>query len=430
MAMVTVKNNLINNNILQKKQRADLDIESPYATWGEFFLILFIVIFGMFFNEILNIEFADELFELVLLLLFFKGLFLGRLKRKCGWDVKIFFGLSIFYPLYSLTLHLNTTNAILMDLLLQMKPYIAFFSVYYLGISLSPLQKSILRKSILCLVFFSFITMLWALGSINGVEYALYQIYGHSSKFYSGLILLGLLFLYCSDYSLNNMLVFFVIISMGLITLKAKMFGFFFASIALYIFLRKGLEIRFTFKNILLGVILLGGILWAAREKVSFYFLGTSDSLHALARPLLYITSIDVLKDYFPLGSGLASFGTYASSVSYSSLYYRYELDQIWGLSPEMPEFIADTFYPSLAQFGVIGVGLFILFWIFIIRNMNKQKKELNDIRIYLIGCLLIFFLGIELVADAAFTNNRGFLVMVVLGLLLNEGLEKQNKIV
>jgi hypothetical protein len=39
-----------------------------------------------------------------------------------------------------------------------------------------------------------------------------------------------------------------------------------------------------------------------------------------------------------------------------------------------------------------------------------------------------VIFLGIELVADATFTYNRGFIVMILLALLLNEMKEQSEK--
>lgn len=429
MGMVMDKNNVM---LFDGSQNRSLKNDSEYipkdASWSMFLSIIVLVIFGMFFNETLNMENMDELLEIVFLLTFLKAFIIGRLNRKIGWDIKIIFALLIFYPIYSISLHLNTTKSIFIDLLLQMKPYIAFFTIYYLGIRLTIFQKRVLKNIIFALVFFSAISLLWVIGSIDGIDYGLYKIYGHSSKFYSGLILLGLLYLFCSEYNMKNLIIYFLIISMGLFTLKGKMFGFFFASIALTYFFKRGLELRISGKNILLISILLIGILWVAKDKMFFYFSGTSDSEHALARPLLYITSLDIIKDFFPFGSGLASFGTHASRITYSKIYYDYELDHIWGISPDMPDFIADAYYPSLAQFGVFGVILFILFWISMVRKLNEIKKSGQNEKNYLIGTLLIFFLGIELVADATYTNNRGFMVMVLLALVLNEYGSKEVK--
>lgn len=48
--------------------------------------------------------------------------------------------------------------------------------------------------------------------------------------------------------------------------------------------------------------------------------------------------------DYVPFGSGLGSFGTAASAKEYSPLYYKYHMDDVWGLTLENPMFLADAF--------------------------------------------------------------------------------------
>lgn len=68
----------------------------------------------------------------------------------------------------------------------------------------------------------------------------------------------------------------------------------------------------------------------------------------------MYLHGFTILFDYFPFGSGLASFASFPSAENYSSLYYEYGLNNIGGLSPDMPDFICDAFYPTLAQFGII----------------------------------------------------------------------------
>lgn len=397
-------------------------LEQEKSSWGIFFFMLILLTFGMFFNEMLGLSDMDEILEVVLFLVFVKELILGR-TMPLGKDVKIFFFLMIFYTLYSLKMNLNTSKSILIDLLLQVKPYIAFFAFYYMNIKFSRFQKDWIKKCSLFLFGIAVFSLFWILITDDLME-GLFTFYSHPSKFYSALVLIGFTYLFCSEYSLKSLVVYFLIISLGLITLKGKMYGFFFASVALVVFLKKGMEIRFTLKNILLFSCLFVGVCWAAYAKLSFYFLGTSDSLDSLARPLLYLTSLSVYQDYFPFGSGLASFGTHASRVTYSELYYKYDLDLVWGLSPDMSDFAADTFFPSLAQYGVIGTILFILFWINIVIKLNRQKTKFKNEKAYLLGILLLVFLAIELVADAALTNNRGFVVMVLLALVLNENKE------
>ena len=92
------------------------------------------------------------------------------------------------------------------------------------------------------------------------------------------------------------------------------------------------------------------------------------------SRPAMMLTSIQILYDYFPFGSGLASFGTFASAEYYSPTYAVYGLDHLWGLSKEMPTFICDAFYPELAQFG--GSRCYTLFYF--LGNDSSQIGKKN----------------------------------------------------
>ena len=90
----------------------------------------------------------------------------------------------------------------------------------------------------------------------------------------------------------------------------------------------------------------------------------------------MYLHGFTILFDYFPFGSGLASFASFPSAENYSSLYYEYGLNNIGGLSPDMPDFICDAFYPTLAQFGIIGVILFITFWVYTYRFLRMMIRK------------------------------------------------------
>ena len=162
----------------------------------------------------------------------------------------------------------------------------------------------------------------------------------------------------------------FLLLCGGLLCTRSKYYGcFVLASFFLY-FYRPGITRKFKFKHalilILLGIIFVG-VAW---KKFNYYFItGGSDTfdpnkISSYARAALILTSFLILWDYFPFGSGFASFGSYPSSENYSTLYYEYNLDKVYGLSPDMPDFIMDTYYSTMAQYGVAGWFLFIYFWI------------------------------------------------------------------
>ena len=183
-------------------------------------------------------------------------------------------------------------------------------------------------------------------------------------------------------------------------------------------------KIQFNAKTIPVFLIILFGVAFVAKDKIELYFIQslTGEEKDLLARFVLYSTSINILfYDFVPFGSGLASFATHASGLYYSDIYPFYGIDGVWGLSKKEWYFVADTYYPSLAQFGIVGVILYIVFWIYILKKSFYYFKQTNHVKYFLIAILIVGFVSIENVADASFTSNRGFFMMMFLGLVLSE---------
>ena len=90
---------------------------------------------------------------------------------------------------------------------------------------------------------------------------------------------------------------------------------------------------------------------------------GQIDYVNGNPRLLLYVTSVDVARDYFPLGAGLGRYASPMSRVDFSPLYARYGLDRIWGLTPQFDAYITDTFWPHvLGETGVFGLICYLVF--------------------------------------------------------------------
>ena len=140
-----------------------------------------------------------------------------------------------------------------------------------------------------------------------------------------------------------------------------------------------------------------------------------------IALYVLYATAPQILIDYFPFGSGFASFGTFSSGVYYSSIYSKYGIDGVWGMSKDHYNFIADTYYPSLAQFGIVGIILYITFWIYILMKAIKFHKRTYNMKCLSMVLMIIGFFIIEGTTDSTFTTHRGFFVLMLLGLILSD---------
>ena len=112
----------------------------------------------------------------------------------------------------------------------------------------------------------------------------------------------------------------------------------------------------------------------------------------------------------------MGTFGCAAAADYYSPLYYKYKMDDIWGLTPDNPMFLADAFYPTLAQLGVVGIFLFCVFWKRRLTAMNK----IADMRYYRVAWITFFCLAIEQTADTSFLSGKGMGYCMLLALCLN----------
>jgi hypothetical protein len=123
------------------------------------------------------------------------------------------------------------------------------------------------------------------------------------------------------------------------------------------------------------------------------------------ARTALYLVAPQVASDYFPLGSGLGTFGTYISSKHYSDIYVEYGLSSIWGLRAQ-DTFITDTFWPAvLAELGWIGFILFMASTLVVTRHQIKSYYQslAPDTDFFLCSFLVSMYLLIDSVAAPTF---------------------------
>lgn len=389
-----------------------------------FVLTLF---FCVLLYNVIRFKGADELCGLLLVLFYLFFVF----KNK-DWPFNKAFLVTIacfaFYTLYSFYIHSNSPAGILTDLVIQMKPYLAFFAAYQMSAMFSTERKKLLKE--ICLLIW---VLLIPIGFYSLVDFYVFKtIMEHPTNFAASVVCLSLVYLYCSDYSLKDKFIFILMLSLGLFSGRSKFYGFFVLASCLVFYLNDIKKIQFNAKTIPVFLIILLGVAFVAKDKIELYFIQsmTGEEKDLLARFVLYSTSIDILfNDFVPFGSGLASFATHASGLYYSDIYPYYGIDGVWGLSKKEWYFVADTYYPSLAQFGIVGVILYIVFWIYILDKSFFYFRQTNHVKYFLIAILIVGFVAIENVADASFTSNRGFFMMLFLGLVLSEQKRYYNKL-
>lgn len=389
-----------------------------------FYLFTFSLVFIILLYNIIGFQFTDELCVLALFILFFYAM----LKTPDWAFNKVFLitlAIFLFYTFYSIAIGSNTKGAIFNDLIIQVKPFLGFFCVYQLRPHLNKSRK-LLLKDIILLFWLIFLLPLGLAGAVS--ESFLDIFMGHPAYYGIAVSIVGLCYLYCSDFTKKDRIIFLVLLSIGIISGRSKFYGFFVLASFLVLFLGNMKHFKLNLKNIILIVLVLGVMFFVAWDKIYLYFYQAISSNpevdeDMIARFVIYRTMPEILAAYFPFGSGLASFGTHSSGVFYSNIYVEFGIENVYGLTKNNPKFVSDTFYPSLAQYGVAGILLFVTFWIYVFRKaliysksaLIKQRKSL------IIVTLIIGFIAIESTTGSTFIAQGGLFVMMLMGLTLSD---------
>lgn len=377
-------------------------------------MFIITLIFGVFFYDFIGFNYADEVIALLLV-----GIYVLKVTRTKHihiekaflWTLLIF----VFYLVYSLFIKKNVRQAVFMDFIIQIKPYIGFFCAYALMPAFDENEKKTLRYLSVTLAVVAFIISCFGMGVIS-------QFFGHPSRQATTITALALVYLYASKYTVRNKIIFLTILSIGLLSGRSKLYGLLVVA-AIVVFTKPETLFKISFKNILIGAAVIALVIYVAWDKIYLYFIyGATESDEIWARPILYLTSIDIARDFFPLGVGFGAYGSYASAIFYSPIYERYEIDMFWGLSRDMPDFIVDTYYPTiLAQFGIVGILLFLLFFVYIFRRAKKRYLQSKKRKKMAMILVIISFFVIESISDSTFTHNRGLFMLMLSSLLLSE---------
>ena len=140
---------------------------------------------------------------------------------------------------------------------------------------------------------------------------------------------------------------------------------------------------------------------------------------------MTYKTSLTILLDYIPFGPGMGTFACNGAMQYYSPLYIKYGLSGIWGLGAGGRLFICDAYYPSLAQFGIVGVFFFCWFW----KRRLAAFDIIADMRYYRVAMITFCCLAIEQTADSSWLSGKGMGYCMLIALCLNANRNRRMQI-
>ena len=391
---------------------------------ARFYTLFWVIYFPVCiaFTNVVKFDLSDELLCILLLLYAItKKRFIAKEKKKTG-EIKIYIAIMLFYIVYSFVIDITTPRGIWLDILQQIRPYTVFYLTWMLAPQFTETQKKLIVRvmlaSFLGYLFF-FRTNPYVVSPFGGEESAaLGQI----------ALCCGMIYFLFTEHTKRNRNIAIFLMLLGLASGKSKYIGECIAFIALVVYVDK--KIRFDNMATYLKVGLLGTvIIFFTWTKFNAYYVeGFQEDAERMARPETYKTGLLIMKDYFPFGSGLGTFASAAAAKEYSPLYYKYKIDDIWGLTPENPMFLADTFYPIVySQFGFFGALMFLWFW----KRRLQEANRIIDPNYYKMALMCILALALENTADSSYLSGKGMGYFMILAICLNSNrlLGKKNEL-
>jgi len=369
---------------------------STFFTW---FWILYLPFCILFYDKA-GFQYIDELMTLGLVLFTF-------IKKTSGHHIKkeiYTYGiLMLFYVLYSLVMAINVPASVFLDLQQQVRPYCIFFCTYLLAPTFTKKQqKIILYIYIIAIAYF-------LLGFRFGVE---------NATIGQACFQCGLLYIFFRGDKKKHLYIGVLIVTLGLLSGKSKFFGEYVMFIGLIFILKNKFRLDNLLTYMQVGVLLIAILFFTWYKFNAYYVEGFQEdsASQMMARPATYTTATTIIfKDYIPFGSGLGTFATNAAAQYYSPLYYKYGLNDIWGLYPENPMFLADCFFPTLAEYGMVGIFFFLWFWIRRYREIDK----IDNFLIYKIALMCMLALFLEGTADTSYLSGKGMGYFMLLAMSL-----------
>lgn len=373
---------------------------------SRFFTLYWIIYFPtcIAYNDLPGFSSVDEIMMGILFVYTFMKYSNRSINRRPWREFMVCLSVIAFYTLYSLMFGVNVAGGVWLDLLQEIRPYSILFCTWILNPRFTKKQKKWMLGTMV-LTLFS-----WIAYHPESIEsaHAEFPVLGQLA------ICTGMAWYLLTEDTKRNRYIALALVLTGMFAPKFKFMGELVCFIAFVFFVKKQLNFKSP-KTVFFAVVLVVAVLVVSWTRFDAYYVTGLDN-EAMARPMSYKTSLQILWDYFPLGPGMGSFACNGAWKFYSPLYFEYNLTNIWGLSPEMGFFICDAYYPTLAQFGIVGVFFFCWFW----KRRLVAFNQIVDMRYYRVAMITFCCLAIEQTADTSWLSGKGMGYCMLIALCLN----------
>jgi hypothetical protein len=252
-------------------------------------------------------------------------------------------------------------------------------------------QKAMLKR--ICFYIWLFFIPIGLLATVNPSFLSIMM--DQPSNFTACITCLAVVYLYCGNFAIKDKLTFVFMLASGLIAVHSQFYIFFLLVCALIMYFHHADVLKSNLKTGLALTVVVGVIGYFSRYEIINYIIPAGVT-----------------------GGGFASLATYATSEFIAQL-NNYSFNPVnsfinndWLSGPA-------SYYPILAQLGIVGILLYLSFWGYVIATAMIQFKQNGNIQPFIIILILAVFIFLENVSDSFFTSNKGYFMMMFIGLVL-----------
>lgn len=394
-----------------------------------FLIIIIMMICELFMNSVTILKYYDEILTvfmfLYLLLLGFKGKFrvTPQIKKIIVSSI-IILCIGVISNYYS---NMHSSNiAILLDIVSNFKIVVigvGFFQLLDFDKSkdicnlLTPLAKLFLNFGLI----FGILSLFMDLGMRGEQRFGLWAfnfIFMHA-HIYAMFILSALLLIYRKNGDKEGIKhnFYYLLISCIQLCLTTKGTSIVAAFVLVFFYYINRFNKKISIKIIIPIVI---ACLLFGRYQIETYFLKESP------RQLFIIYGYNTAKNYFPLGSGFATYGSDMAGKYYSKLYRAYKFNNYWGMNEHDQAFLNDNYWPMMVgQFGIFGflLGIYAVYSfcsLFMKKNTDKILKS------GIMGSL--FYMILASIGTTIFTTSSTIILLVIMMVASNTKFLEERK--
>ena len=277
---------------------------------SRFFTLYWIIYFPtcIAYNDLPGFSSIDEVMMGILFVYTFLKYSNRSVNRRPWREFMVCLSVIAFYTLYSLMFGVNVAGGVWLDLLQEIRPYSIIFCTWILNPRFTKKQKKWMLSTMV-LTLFS-----WIAYHPESIEsaHAEFPVLGQLA------ICTGMSWYLFTEDTKRNSYIALALVLTGMFAPKFKFMGELVCFIAFVFFVKKQLNFKSP-KTVFFAVVLVVTVLLVTWTRFDAYYVTGLDN-EAMARPMSYKTSLQILWDYFPLGPGMGSFACNGAWKFYSPL--------------------------------------------------------------------------------------------------------------